>query len=373
MAGRNSYDLTVDRGIRQRHWNNCPARDGKRCNCRPQAFVAQATVDGKRRWSPTLRSLNDARVWRSRAITDQLEPDSTPEPDGPTFSAIYRRWYDAASNGSALTKRRQPYKATTLADYDHAMTSHILPILGEVPAQKVDSTMLQTAIDQLAERGVSPTRQASAATAARAVARWASRRGTGQRIGEIELPQVPRRKPRIMSPAEVGDLLDQVKHDRARAAAAIAAYAGPRALEIMSLDASQVDLATHRIAILEGKTDAATRELPIIDDLAPHLDVLASEGPLFGRALPRSTYRTVAGHLARAWADLDQPPTLHVLRHNFVSWMLAAGVPYPAAQRISGHRTPFAPGVTLSVYGHAVDDHVDDARERLNAWISAQL
>jgi integrase/recombinase XerC len=371
VAGRNSYDRSVERGIKQRHWNSCPAREGKRCSCRPRAYIASATVDGVRRYSSTLRDLGDARAWRARALAGELAaPDDA---GGELLRETWRRWENAAAAGTALSSRRQPYRASTLADYEHAMREHVLPVIGNTPTTAITARHGQAVIDALAADGVSATRQASAATALRAVVRWAARRGEATPIGELELPRVPSRTPTVLGPAAIDALLAAVGDPEARALAAIAAFSGLRAMEIVALTADDVDHQRRTIRVVGGKTDAAARTVPIIDALRPHLAALPASGPVFAAdRLPRSAYRTLTGRLNAAWADLEQPPTLHVLRHNFVSWTLAAGVPLPAVQAISGHRTPLAPGVTLGVYGHVVGDHVTDARERLDAWVAGQ-
>lgn len=372
MAGRNSYDLTPERGIRQRHENRCDAKNGRRCVCRPPAYIATATVAGRRIYSPTLRSIDDARRWRSLALTGQL-PDL--EPDiGPTVREVWAQWYDAAEAGVALTKSGTAYRATTLEDYDGAMRTHYLPIIGDGPMSHFDGARAQAAIDQLAAAGVSPSRQASGATAIRALGRWAARRGLGNRIRELELPRVPTRQPSVLAPCEVDHALRMLPSADARLYAALAAYTGARALEIAAIETDDLDDAARTIYIRGTKTQAATRTVPIVDALRPYLaeHAAGSDGRLFPGSTLRGVYALRQRKLKDAWEGMDERPTLHTLRHNWVSWMLAAGMPLPAVQEISGHTTPLAPGVTLRIYGHATTDHVDVARRTMDAWIATQ-
>lgn len=302
------------------------------------------------------------------AGTLELDPDEDPT----TVAELWRAWLNAAHAGTAVTRSGGKYREGTIRDYESAMDKHVLPRLGNHSALAVDTAEVQEMLDQLAKAGLSPSRQASAATAIRALFRWASRRRLGARVGDLELPRVPKRTPTILMPGEVTDLLGEVSNKRARAAAAVAVYSGLRAMEIVSLRSSQVNREGCRLTVLKGKTQAAERVVPIPDVLAPYLDLRPRTGPLFTPALPKSAYNQVAHLLQEAWDGRNPRPTLHVLRHNLISWMFAAGVPLPAVQAISGHATPFAPGVTLGVYGHKVGDHVEDARVRLNEWIADQ-
>lgn len=372
MAGRNSYDLTVERGIRQRHALSCPANRGKRCTCAPRAFIASATVDGTRRYSPTVRSIDAARAWRLAAITNGLDPESASP--GPSVRDGWRQWLRDAENGVALTRGGTPYRQTTVEDYDNAMRSNVLDQIGELPLDRLDGPTAQRILDAAANAGVKASRLHSTATALRALTRWAARRGQGSRVRELDLPRVETRKPVVLSPCEVRSVLDLITERSPKTAHAIAAYTGARALEVMALHREDVDLELRVIRLGERearKTEAGLRTVPIVGPLMEIMSAadLPATGRLFGNALPRSIYSVYRRKAASAWAGLEPRPTLHTLRHNWISWLLAAGVPLPSVQVLSGHKTPLAPGVTLAVYGHATTDHVARARETMDAWL----
>jgi len=381
MAGRNSYDVTVERGIKQRHETACRAGDGKRCTCRVPAFIASATLSGRRRYSPTLRSLSAARSWRRDAITDNLPPRGADVPDDPNALSVragWRTFLRAAETGVARTRSGTTYRPRALQDYDSAMRTHALDRIGEMPLERLDAATVQRLIDELAGAGVSASRQHAVATAIRALTRWASRRGTGQRVSGLELPRVRSRTPEIRDPPAMAALLDLVVDPEARLFAALGAYAGARASEIAALDADDVDREALVVRLGEHedgrKTDAARREVPILAVLLPHLDAHpVAAGPLFptGRSV-RARYDRLYRSTRAAWREVDPRPTPHTLRHNWISWLLAAGVPLPAVQRLAGHETPLAPGVTLAIYGHATGDHVAEARRTLDRWIAQQ-
>lgn len=380
MAGRNSYDVTVERGIKQRHETACRAGDGKRCTCRIPAFIASATLSGRRRYSPTLRSLNAARSWRRDAITDNLPPrgDHDDDPNALSVRAGWREFVRGAEAGVARTRSGTTYRPRALQDYDSAMRTHALDRIGDAPLERLDAATVQRLIDELAEAGVSPSRQHAVATAIRALTRWASRRGTGQRVSGLELPRVRSRTPEIRDPSAIEQLLELIPDADARLFAALGAYAGARASEIAALDADDVDRDAMVVRLGEHedgrKTAAARREVPILAVLVPHLDAHpVVDGPLFsaGRSV-RARYDRLYRSTRAAWREIDPRPTPHTLRHNWISWLLAAGVPLPAVQRLAGHETPLAPGVTLAIYGHATGDHVAEARQTIDRWIAQQ-
>jgi integrase len=376
MAGRTSYDRAVERGITQRHESRCAARTGKRCTCRTVAYIATAQVAGKRRYSPTLRTLDAARRWRRDALEGTLE--APPTPASQTLEATWRQFHDAAEAGIALNRNGDPYKPRAIKDYDSAMSVHVLPRIGTTPFGQVTSERVQLLIDDLAAANVSASRQHAAGTALRALSRWASRRGLGPRLSDLLLPRVATRKPTILGPVEVAELLALVRDPQPALFAALAAYSGARAYEIVALEAADIDREsrTIRLGVRDDarKSPAALRTVPILSPLVPFLDAhLVADGPLFGpREKLRARYDRMYLDTRQAWSGQEPRPTPHTLRHNWVSWLLAAGVPLPAVQRLSGHETPMVAGVTLAVYGHAMDAHVDDARITMDAWLDTQ-
>lgn len=378
MASRSSYDRVVERGIQQRHEARCRVRDGKRCTCRTPAYIATARVNGVRLRSGTERSITAARAWRVKALGGTL-PNDDPS-SGINVTTAWDRWTDAARSGVALTRSGTRYKPRTIDDYDIAMRTHALPDLGNVRLADLTSSRVQQTIDKLATDGVGASRQQSVATALRALGRWSNRRGLGQLITGLELPRVQGRKPTILDVPMMDDLLSQIGNRSTRTFAAIAAYTGARADETAAVEVSDIDWDALTITFggdgRPRKSPAAERTVPIVDVLLPHLDAYrTTTGPLFpGTGAPRSRYITRARSLKTAWKNVEDRPTMHVLRHNWISWLFAAGIPLPDIQVLSGHETPLAPAarVTLGVYGHAQSGHIDRARTAMNAWIAGQ-
>lgn len=379
MAGRKSYDLTVERGIKQRHELQCPARDGKRCKCSIPAFIASATINGKQVYSKTLRRIEAARSWRAMALDGKL-PDEAPDQIGeaePTIEEVWNDFVRAAESGTALRRGRERYRESTIAEYDSVARNHILPRIGNQPASYLDNAAAQRLIDAMAADGKSVSRQNGAATAMQAMTRWASRRGTGTRVTDLDVPRVESRTPTILTPSAMTDLINLCPTTGSRLFAGLAAYTGGRAFELVAIDRTDVNLDALTIRLPGTKSDAAERTVPILSPLVPLLEAaLPASGPILPSLRDSTTLRAAYdGYYLttrNAWSSIDPRPTPHHLRHNYVSWLLAAGVPLPAVQQIAGHKTPLAPGVTLDVYGHATEDHVEQARVTVDRWIASQ-
>lgn len=388
MAGRNSYDLTVERGIKQRHELQCPARDGKRCKCSIPAFFAAATVNGKRRYSKTYRRIEPARAWRAQALDGKLPDDDAPagvnEPEA-TIEEVWRDFVRAAEKGTALRRGRKTYNPDTIKEYDSVARNHILPRIGDRPISYLDSESAQRLVDAMAEDGKSVSRQNGAATAMQAMSRWASRRGAGKRVTNLDVPRVESRTPTILTPAAMADLIALCPTAGTRLFAGLAAYTGGRAFELVAIDRTDVDLDALTIRLPGTKSDAADRTVPILSPMLPLLsEAMPSSGPVLpslrdSKAL-RAAYDGYYLATRDAWGKIDPRPTPHHLRHNYISWLFAAGVPLPAIQKLAGHKAvkplpdlpAIAPGVTLDVYGHATKDHVERARLTLDRWIADQ-
>lgn len=135
---------------------------------------------------------------------------------------------------------------------------------------------------------------------------------------------------------------------------AIAAFAGLRIEEIQNLSPSDVDLDAGIIHVREGKTEAATREVPIHPRLAAILRGYDGfHGVYLLNAPPSSRYPDGQHHINPrtinvAFKELakeaglevgrkNQGMTFHALRRFFKSACYDAGVPQPLVDRWVGH------------------------------------
>jgi len=211
---------------------------------------------------------------------------------------------------------------------------------------------------------------------------------------DLELRRKRGKRDRIASPAEAAALLAALP-DEDRALWATAFYAGLRRGELRALRWSDVDLASTTIRVArewddvegelnEAKSEAGTRTVPILDELArglrAHLLRTGRRGDalVFGRTdsapfMPS----TVRAHALAAWkranetgAELLAPISLHEGRHTCASAFIAAGANPKVIQKIMGHADI---GMTFNQYGHLFPDDLAAAAQRANEWIAARI
>jgi integrase len=134
--------------------------------------------------------------------------------------------------------------------------------------------------------------------------------------------------------------------------------------EIIASRFDQIDFARHRQYLPKAKGGARTQ--PLTPELVGVLDrERAMRDDAEGWVFPSPHADSRRGHRANmdrpfkdavTRAGLDpQAITPHVLRHTAVTKLIAAGVPLPTIQRISGHRTL----AMLLRYCHLADHHID--------------
>ncbi|OSZ72892.1 recombinase XerC [Sphingomonas sp. IBVSS1] len=208
---------------------------------------------------------------------------------------------------------------------------------------------------------------------------WARRREglACDAIAALKAPKQPRRLPRAVAPADIGQLVDVVA-DAARqpwqAARDVAVLlllygAGLRIGEAMGLTGAVLPLGE---AIPVTGKRAKTRVVPILPQVRAAIEdyvqlcpfAMAADAPLFrgarGGALDAGTVRR-AVQAARAGLGLPASATPHALRHSFATHLLARGVDLRQLQELLGHASLSSTQIYTAV----------DAAQLLDAWRSA--
>lgn len=204
----------------------------------------------------------------------------------------------------------------------------------------------------------------------------------------VRAPRRPRRLPQVLTPTEVGALLDGIVGDdpltvRDRALFELIYSCGLRAQEVLDLRVGDVD-AERREARVRGK-GRKVRIVPIGDEARAAVDhylrmarpelALSSTGAvevsapggarsaLFlsrrGRPLsPSDVRRRLFKHLSRA--GLPEGTSPHTLRHSFATHLLEGGADLRSIQELLGH----ASLATTQVYTHVSVAHLRQAYRR---------
>jgi integrase/recombinase XerD len=174
----------------------------------------------------------------------------------------------------------------------------------------------------------------------------------------IQSPRTPKRLPReIMTEEEVVKLLAlpdvrTARGARDRAILEILYSTGVRAGEIAALDLGDVDLASGRLHVREGK-GGRDRVVPMgavaaefvggyVRNVRPRLLGRRQDAALFlrlrgGRITETHLERVVAGYVARA--GITKKVTPHVFRHTCATHMLKGGAGIRHVQALLGHKS----------------------------------
>ena len=166
---------------------------------------------------------------------------------------------------------------------------------------------------------------------------------------------------------------------------ATALYAGLRRGELQALDWSHVDLEAGviqverswdpRAGLIEPKSRAGTRQVPIADALRVHLldaPTAARTGRpglrLHQQERPPVRFRRAGNTSRRAWAAAGlEPIGLHDCRHTYAAFMIAAGINTKALSTYMGHSTIT---ITLDRYGHLLPGNEREAAGLLDQWLA---
>jgi integrase/recombinase XerD len=154
----------------------------------------------------------------------------------------------------------------------------------------------------------------------------------------------PRRLPVVLSPEEVGRLLDAAPGLKYRAALSVAYGAGLRAAEVVSLKVGDIDSKRMVIRIEQGKGRKdryVMLSAHLLELLRAWWKASRPQGWLFpgqNRVSPLTTRQlNRACHAAAHMAGLDKNVSLHTLRHSFATHLLEHNVDIRVIQVLLGH------------------------------------
>lgn len=180
----------------------------------------------------------------------------------------------------------------------------------------------------------------------------------------VARPRREKKLPRVLSRAEVWQVLDAVRNDAYRACLTAIYACGLRLGEGVQLQVSHVDsgrgvlrvhgkngkerqvpLANATLALLRGHwcTHRSPRWLFVAQSRANRVNGLVAED----RPIVCATVRHAFARAVTA-SGLRKVPCVHTLRHSYATHLLEDGVPLPVIQAYLGHASPR----TTAVYLH---------------------
>ena len=157
--------------------------------------------------------------------------------------------------------------------------------------------------------------------------------GRSDIVNHTQFVREPRKLPVVLSPEEVGRLLDAAPGLKYKAALSVAYGAGLRVSEVVALKVSDIDSKRMVIRIEQGKgrKDRYAMLSPyLLELLRAWWKVARPQGWLFpgrDRVNPLTTRQlNRACHAAAQIAGLDKIVSLHTLRHSFATHLLEQNI-----------------------------------------------
>jgi len=210
-------------------------------------------------------------------------------------------------------------------------------------------------LDALAGQGLAGATLNSRATNLRVLFTWLTKRhelpeGFANPFAGKSRSTKPKVKRRAMTDHEIASLVGDAPLAREQAKrfrdavpwlVLVAAYSGLRAGELCSLTPADIEQhdGFHVIHVRDGKTESATRQVPIHGELIKRgfLDYVETcKGPLFGVGAHRLAKSFPPYRRSRGVGSAETP--FHSLRHSFVTALERAGVSSDDVARLAGHR-----------------------------------
>lgn len=389
MAGRDTK--TRYQGVYARHSVSCPRSATKtgKCRCKPSYFgVAYDANKRGTRKTPHLKTAAEARNARADLIR-LIDSGKVTGTGLMTLQDTIDRFVKAAQDGVALSKRDKPYRDTAITGL-RTDFNRIPENLRNRRIDRITSADYQHLVDDLVKEGLSGSRVRAVINSTRSLYRWAKSRGfvATNVAADVQLPALDSKaRDRVATPVELVNLLETL--DIAdRAAFAIAAFAGLRAGEIRNLDWPDIDFKTGALLVVDGKTDAANRVIPITRHLKPYLraEWMRQGRPKHGPVVPArrfsksgrvSTDQLLKKAKARWKTKKVNPINLHECRHTCATWLDAAGARPKVVSVWLGHSTPDrqrgAAPITQNTYTHLLDGDLEEAAVQLDTWLKAKL
>ena len=271
-------------------------------------------------------------------------------------------------------------KTTTYQKYAHAITTRILPTLGNLPLDKLTATALQSFTVSLSSSGLS----ANSVNGVISVLKNSLKRAVSLGVTEKEFTSAIVRPKRHEKQVNCFTLAEQRKIERhifeskkpKLFGVILCLYTGLRIGELLALKWSDIDLKKGVLSVSKScrdswvdgkyfkiidtpKTSSSARAIPLPKQLLTLLkerkklatsEFVVSDKGQFGMQL-RSYQKTFELLLKR----LDLPRKgFHSLRHTFATRALECGMDVKTLSEILGHKDPT---VTLKRYAHSLLEH----------------
>jgi len=278
-----------------------------------------------------------------------------------------------------------------LAGYHSYLTKHFLPYFGQRPMVEILPSTVQDWVTLAAAAGLSPT----SVTKYHVMLHSVFKRAVRDRViasnpcDGTELPKIPPRKARILTPEEYERLLACIP-DRFRILVMTDIETGLRWGELIALRPRHIDFLHRTISVEQTIVEVSRKYSPtgqrmivkdypknnefrtlrvseaLLQAIARRIETLSlgRDDLLFpsteaagGNPISRNTFRTRVWLPALQDSGLDFHVRIHDLRHAHASWLLAGGADLKSVMERMGHSQI----MTTQKYLHTLPDADDKA------------
>jgi len=282
-------------------------------------------------------------------------------------------------------------EVSTMAGYRSYLDKHFLPFFGDHPMAEILPSIVQDWVTDAAASGLSPT----SVTKYHVMLHSVFKRAVRDRVlltnpcEGIELPKIPPRKTRILTPDEYDQLLAAIP-DRFQLLVMTDIETGLRWGELIALRPRHIDFLRKAISVEQTIVEVSRKHSPtgermIVKDypkdnefrtlrvsetlltrLARRIEelglgrddlIFASTEIAGGNPISRNTFRTKIWLPALQRSGIDFHVRVHDLRHAHASWLLAGGADLKTVMERMGH----AQIMTTQKYLHTLPDADDKA------------
>ncbi|MGJ4850542.1 tyrosine-type recombinase/integrase [Bacillota bacterium Meth-B3] len=274
---------------------------------------------------------------------------------------------------------RPTVKPGTYANYRRNLTHHILPLLGDVPMDRLTSGQIQEAVELWQKRLAASTLR-GVFRMLKAMLSAAAERGllTHNPCQSIRLPKGKTRPPRVLTVSEQKRLEEAVRHS-GNCEYLLCLYTGLRVGELCALRWADVDFAGRMLRVRHAaqrihakragrktalvmatpKSESSQRDIPLPDFLMKMLKALKAESgdcafvfkSAAGEMRDPRTMQQQLGRICKA-SGL-QGVHMHTLRHSFATRCLEKGIRVEVLSALLGHSSP---QITLKYYAHCTPE-----------------
>ena len=264
-------------------------------------------------------------------------------------------------------------KESTVSNYVCKAESHILPAFGNVPADKLDASLLHKFITEKLNGGLSSNYVADIVILLKSIMKFAVNKYNIQnKIAEVVLPKRKKAEVALLSRSQQINLQKYINsvQDLTSLGVALSLFTGLRIGELCALKWGNVDLTKKtifvnktiqrikadfgtKLVITEPKSNSSVREIPVPECIMPMLKKFSADKECYllsGKSKPVEP-RVMQYRFQKLLKKAKLPSIhFHALRHMFATNCVEMGFDVKSLSEILGHS---GVEITLNRYVHS--------------------